>query len=92
MRVKYGYKLFAAKNLPLPYPKRPFDKTKDFRPSMDKLFVYLTPTGLVSKTPRDRTSHITFSNYSDGFAYIFVHATYSWKLINPERIHIKDVI
>jgi hypothetical protein len=90
VRVKYGYKNFAAKILPRPHPKRPFDKMKDFKPSMN-LFVYLTPTGLVAKHPRDLTSNIIFSTYtSDGLAYIWIESTHSWKVVNPERIHIKE--
>jgi hypothetical protein len=92
MRVKFGYKAFASKVLPLPHPKRPFDKNKDFKSNME-LFVYLTPTGLVSKSPRERTSKIQFSNYtSDGLAYIFVFDTHAWKLVSPERVHLKEII
>jgi hypothetical protein len=90
MRVKYGYKNFAAKVLPCPHPKRPFDKYKDFKQGMN-LFVYLTPTGLVSKHPKELASNIIFSNYtSDGLAYIWIQSTNSWKVVNPERIHIKE--
>ena len=90
MRVKYGYKNFAAKILPISHPHRPFNKATDFRSSMD-LFVYLTPTGLVAKTKRNLTSNIVFANYnSDGFAFIYISDTNSWKVVNPERIHIKE--
>lgn len=92
MRVKFGYKVFASKVIPIEHPKRPFSKWKDFKQGMD-LFVYLTPTGLVSKTPRERTSMVLFSNYtSDGYAYIWVKETNSWKVVNPERIHLKEAV
>lgn len=90
MRVKFGYKAFAAKALPITHPKRPFDKTKDFKSTM-KLFVYLTPTGQVSKQVRERTSLSTFFGYSEGFAHIYIHDLSSYKLVNPERIHIKEI-
>lgn len=90
MRVKFGYKEFAAKAIPLSHPKRPFNKAKDFTKNME-LFVYLTPTGLVSKTKKERTSPITFGKYTaEGFAYIYVHDVHSWKLVTPERIHIME--
>lgn len=89
MRVKFGYKTFAAKTVPLVHPKRPFDKAKDFTQTMD-LYVYLTPTGLVSKTKKERISPIQFGNYtSDGLAYVYIHDISSWKVISTERIHRK---
>lgn len=91
MRIKFGYKTFASKVIPITHPKRPFNKYRDFTPNMH-LFVYLTPTGLVSKHYRERTSYVLFHNYtSDGLAYIWIQETNTYKVVNPERIYRKEV-